>query len=150
MRIFLQFHGPDTLQRGKRLSIVSYPARGQAPEIYASGKACPQALQHGDVIDLGNRAFEVMHLPGHSSGSMGLYDARSQQFFSGDVVYDGQLLDDLEDSVITEFLDSMEQLLQLKTNEVCPGHYHSFDRRLTELVKQYIDTRKAPLCPSER
>jgi len=116
-------------------------------------KACPQAqaLQHGDVIDLGNRAFEIMHLPGHSSGSIGLYDASSQQFFSGDVVYDGHLLDDLQDSVISEYLDSMERLLQLKTNEVCPGHYHCFDRRrLHELVKQYIDTRKAPVCPSEK
>ncbi len=86
-------------------------------------KACPQAqvLQHGDVIDLGNRAFEVMHLPGHSSGSIGLYDGNSQQFFSGDVVYDGQLLDDLSDSVITEYLTSMEKLLQLKTDEVRPG-----------------------------
>jgi len=103
-------------------------------------KACPQAqaLQHGDVIDLGDRAIDVMHLPGHSSGSIGLYDARNQQFFSGDVLYDGQLLDDLEDSVITEYLDSMERLLQLKTDEVRPGHHHSFDRRrLTGLVRQY-------------
>ena len=115
-------------------------------------RACPQAeaLQHGDIIDLGNRAFEVMHLPGHSSGSIGLYDVHSQQFFSGDVVYDGELLDKLEDSVVSDYLDSMERLLQLKTDEVRPGHHHSFDRRrLQELVRTYIDTRKAPICPSE-
>jgi len=92
-----------------------------------------------------------MHLPGHSSGSIGLYDARRQQFFSGDVVYDGQLLDDLEDSVVEDYLVTMEQLLHLKTDEVRPGHYRSFDRRrLKELVTKYIDTRKAPLCPSEK
>ena len=115
-------------------------------------QACPQAqaLQHGDVIDLGNRAFEVLHLPGHSSGSIGLYDASAQQFFSGDVVYDGELLDQLEDSVVDDDLASMEQLLQLKTDEVRPGHYHSFDRRrLRELLRGYIDTRRAPRCPSE-
>ena len=114
--------------------------------------ACPQAqaLQHGDVIDLGDRAFEVMHLPGHSSGSIGLYDARAQQFFSGDVVYDGELLDALEDSVVSEYLDSMERLLQLPTDEVRPGHYRSFDRRrLQELVRGYIDTRRVPRCPSD-
>ena len=116
-------------------------------------RACPhaQVLQHGDVIDLGDRAFEVMHLPGHSSGSIGLYDARRQQFFSGDVVYDGQLLDDLEDSLVEDYLVTMEQLLHLKIDEVRPGHYRSFDRRrLNELVTKYIDTRKAPLCPSEK
>jgi hypothetical protein len=45
----------------------------------------------------------------------------------------------------------MERLLQLPTDEVRPGHYHSFDRRrLQELVRGYIDTRRAPLCPSEK
>jgi len=115
--------------------------------------ACPQAraLRHGDVIDLGDRAFEVMHLPGHSSGSIGLYDANAQQFFSGDVVYDGQLLDELEDSVVSDYLDSMECLPQLPTDEVRPGHYRSFDRRrLRALVRGYIDTRRAPVCPSEK
>ena len=116
-------------------------------------RACPQAraLQHGDVIDLGDRAFEVLHLPGHSSGSIGLYDPATRQFFSGDAVYDGRLLDELEDSVIDDYLDSMEKLLQLPADEVRPGHYHSFDRRrLRELVHTYLDTRRAPRCPGER
>ncbi len=116
-------------------------------------KACPQAqaIQHGDIIDLGDNAFQVMHLPGHSSGSIGLYSEKTHTLFSGDVVYDGELLDNLDDSVVSDYIDSMEQLLKLNPDEVRPGHYHSFDRRrLYELVTQYIDDRKAPLCPSER
>ena len=35
---------------------------------------CTQLLHEGDVIDLGDRAFEVLHLPGHSPGSIGLWD----------------------------------------------------------------------------
>jgi hypothetical protein len=31
----------------------------------------------GDVIDLGDRAFEVLHLPGHSPGWIGPWDAAS-------------------------------------------------------------------------
>lgn len=116
-------------------------------------KACPQAqaIRHGDVIDLGDKAFEVMHLPGHSSGSVGLYNPANQHFFSGDVVYDGELLDELEDSVVDDYIVSMEKLLQLETDEVRPGHYASFDRRrLRQLVMQYIDTRKAPVCPADK
>ena len=115
--------------------------------------ACPQAraIGHGDIIDLGDRAFEVLHLPGHSSGSVGLYDARSRTLFSGDVVYDGELLDTLDDSVVADYLDSMEKLLQLAADEVRPGHYRSFDRRrLRQLVTLYIETRKAPVCPADR
>ena len=129
----------------------SIPYQGFSASDYEV-KACPhaQAIRHGDVIDLGDKAFEVLHLPGHSSGSVGLYHPKTQTFFSGDVVYDGELLDNLDDSVVEDYIDSMEKLLQLKTDEVRPGHYHSFDRRrLRELVTQYISDRKAPLCPSE-
>ncbi len=130
----------------------SIPYQGFSANSYEV-KACPhaRAIQHGDVIDLGDKAFEVMHLPGHSSGSIGLYDPASQHLFSGDVVYDGELLDDLKDSVVDDYIRTMEELLQLKTDEVRPGHYHSFDRRrLRELVRQYINDKKAPLCPSEK
>ncbi len=116
-------------------------------------KACPHALalHHGDVVDLGDKAFEIIHLPGHSSGSIGLYNPVNQHFFSGDVVYDGELLDDLEDSVVDDYISSMEKLLQLKTDEVRPGHYASFDRRrLRQLVTRYINDKKAPLCPAEK
>ncbi len=127
------------------------PWEGFSADAYAVA-ACPQAqvLQHGDVIDLGDLAFEVQHLPGHSSGSVGLFNARNGQFFSGDVVYDGELLDELEDSVIDDYLVSMERLLQLPADEVRPGHYNSFDRRrLRELIRRYLDARKAPVCPSD-
>lgn len=163
--VYIHHNEHQALRSGDQRLILSVPKFGFVPDsdfdaipyqgFSASDyevRACPwaQALQHGDIIDLGNRAFEVMHLPGHSSGSIGLYDVAAQQFFSGDVVYDGQLLDELEDSVVSDYLDSMERLLQLQTDEVHPGHYHSFDRRrLRELLRTYIDTRKAPVCPSE-
>ena len=130
----------------------SIPYQGFSASHYEV-KACPhaQAIQQGDTIDLGDKAFEVMHLPGHSSGSIGLYHLGKQYFFSGDVVYDGSLLDDLKDSVVDDYLKSMEKLLQLKTDEVRPGHYHSFDRRrLRQLVRQYIEAKKVPLCPGEK
>ncbi len=148
---------PDLILSHPRLEFVndddfeSIPYEGFSACDYAV-KACPQAqaIHHGDVIDLGNKAFEVMHLPGHSSGSVGLFNPRSGQFFSGDVVYDGQLLDELEYSVIDDYLQTMERLLDLKTDEVRPGHYHSFSRKgLTELLRLYIDQKKAPLCPGD-
>ena len=112
-------------------------------------KACPhaQAIAHGDIIDLGDKVFEIIHLPGHSSGCIGLYNQKEQLFFSGDVVYDGTILDNLDDSVVDDYVDSMERLLTLKTDEVRPGHYQSFDRRrFKHLIGQYIDEKKAPIC----
>ncbi len=163
--VYIHANEHEPLCRGDARLILSDPAFGFIPDddfealpyegfsadAYAVA-ACPQAkrLQHGDVVDLGDRAFEVLHLPGHSSGSVGLFDPRAAQFFSGDVVYDGELLDELEDSVIDDYLVSMERLLQLAADEVRPGHYHSFDRRrLRELIRRYLDARKAPVCPAD-
>ena len=115
-------------------------------------QACPQAqgIKHGDVIDLGDKALEVMHLPGHSSGSVGLLDRKGARLFSRDVVYDGELLDELDDSVIDDYITTMQQLMQLETDEVRPGHYQSFDRRrLRELVTLYLESKKAPICPAD-
>ena len=50
------------------------------PTGFAAGsfrqQPCAQVteIDEGDVIDLGDRAFEVLHLPGHSPGSIGLWD----------------------------------------------------------------------------
>ena len=164
--VFIHQNEHAALQTGDQRLILSAPQFGFVPDsdfeaipyqgFSASDyevRACPQAqaLQQGDIIDLGNRAFEVLHLPGHSSGSIGLYDGASGQFFSGDAVYDGQLLDELEDSVIDDYIDSMERLLALPSDEIRPGHYHSFDRRrLRQLVRAYIDSRSAPLCPGDK
>ena len=127
------------------------PYEGFSASHYAV-RACPHArpISHGDIIDLGDKAFEVMHLPGHSSGSIALFDSDQQSLFSGDIVYDGELLDDLEDSVVADYLHSMEKLLKLPAVDIHPGHYHSFDqRRLMELVNEYIAQKKAPRCPGE-
>ena len=53
-----------------------------------------QRLADGDVLDLGDRCLRVIHLPGHSPGSIALLDIGSDRsLFSGDVVYDsGEIL----------------------------------------------------------
>jgi glyoxylase-like metal-dependent hydrolase (beta-lactamase superfamily II) len=50
-------------------------------------------LEAGDVIDLGDRTFEVVHTPGHSPGGIGLFEKKTCIFLSGDIVYDGPLID---------------------------------------------------------
>lgn len=100
-------------------------------------------VDEGDVIDLGNRQFEVLHLPGHSPGSIGLWEAKTGILFSGDAIYDGPLLDELPDSDIADYVKTMERLLTLAISCVHAGHDPSFDAaRLKEIACQYIDSRK--------
>ncbi len=44
-------------------------------------------LQDGDVIDVGGAALQVLHTPGHSPGSICLYEATSASLFSGDLIF---------------------------------------------------------------
>ncbi len=110
------------------------------PAAYVVQSCTPtRVLEDGDTIDLGDRSFEVMHLPGHSPDSIGLWDAASGTLFSGDAVYDGPLLDGNPDSDVETYVATMERLRALPVEVVHGGHEPSFDRRrLVELCDAYI------------
>ncbi|MCU1360420.1 MAG: fold metallo-hydrolase [Ilumatobacteraceae bacterium] len=99
-------------------------------------------VDEGSVIDTGDRHFEVLHLPGHSPGSIGLWEQATGTLFSGDAVYDGPLLDELPESDITQYCSTMERLIDLPVTVVHAGHDPSFGReRLQHLARAYLDRR---------
>ncbi len=137
-----------------RLSVPGYPVAG--PMITAipyagydlrSYRVRPakvtRKVEEGDRIDLGDRSFEVLHLPGHSRGSIGLWEAATGILFSGDSIYDGALLDDLPGSCIADYVRSMRRLSKLPVRVVHAGHNPSFGReRLRELADAYLKRRE--------
>ena len=95
-------------------------------------------LDEGDVIDLGDRVFRVLHLPGHSPGSIALFEAETGLFFSGDVVYDGALIDDLYHSDAQVLAASHARLRELAVRTVHAGHFASFGReRMLSILDDY-------------
>jgi glyoxylase-like metal-dependent hydrolase (beta-lactamase superfamily II) len=125
------------------LLVDAVPAGGLAAATLERAAApATRLLEDGDVVDLGDRAFEVLHLPGHSPGSIGLWDATTGVLFSGDAVYDGPLLDELSDSDITAYVATMRRLRELPVTVVHAGHEPSFGRqRLVELCDAYLRAR---------
>ena len=99
-------------------------------------------VDDGDVVDTGDRQFEILHLPGHSPGSIGLWEAETGTLFSGDAVYDGPLLDELYHSDVDDYCTTMRRLLELPVSVVHGGHDPSFGReRLREIARAYLDRR---------
>jgi glyoxylase-like metal-dependent hydrolase (beta-lactamase superfamily II) len=96
-------------------------------------------IGEGDIVDTGDRSFEVIHLPGHSPGSIALWEAKTGTLFSGDAIYDGPLLDQIPGSDIPTYIKTMERLRKLPVQVVHAGHEPSFGReRLVELVDDYL------------
>ncbi len=44
----------------------------------------PSLLRDGDVIDVGDRSFEVIHVTGHTAGSIAPWDPAGGVLFTGD------------------------------------------------------------------
>ena len=103
-----------------------------------------RVLDDGDVVDLGDRSFEILHLPGHSPGSIGLFEPETGVLFAGDAVYDGPLLDQLDGSDIDDYVATMGRLRELPVTAVHGGHEASFGRdRLREICDDYLRRRGA-------
>jgi len=118
----------------------AWPYEGFTPESYAVRPApLTGHLDEGDVIDLGDRVFNVFHLPGHSPGSIALYEVATKTLFAGDVVYDGALYDNVYHSDPDVYRLSLMRLRELDVDTVHGGHYGSFDRsRMGEIIDEYL------------
>lgn len=104
-----------------------------------AGSAPTRLLSEGDVLDLGDRMFEVLHLPGHSPGSIGLWEESTGVLFSGDALYDGPLLDELDGSDVDDYVTTIRRLREIPVTVVHGGHEPSFGRdRLVELCDAYL------------
>ncbi|MDA0702768.1 MAG: MBL fold metallo-hydrolase [Proteobacteria bacterium] len=103
------------------------PAPYTSTEYAVKAAPATRLVKDGDVIDLGDRVFEVIHTPGHSPGGIALWEAATGILFSGDIVYDGPLVEDAYHSDGEDYIASMERLLHLPVRVVHGGHFPSYD-----------------------
>lgn len=115
------------------------------PDPYVSAHyAVPAApatrlLWDGDVVDLGDRQFQVIHTPGHSPGGIALWEAATGILFSGDIVYDGELIEGTTDLEQAQYIRSMERLLALPVRVVHGGHFPSYSgERHRALIRDWL------------
>jgi glyoxylase-like metal-dependent hydrolase (beta-lactamase superfamily II) len=122
------------------LLVNAIPAEGYDVTTYAvTGSVPTLILEEGDVVDLGDRVFEVLHVPGHTAGSIALWDAGGGVLFTGDTA---ALDDPLHAEDEEAFISSLHRLRALPVELVCAGHSRPFGREeLRLLVEQQLATR---------
>ncbi|WP_447044477.1 MBL fold metallo-hydrolase [Vreelandella sp. H-I2] len=115
------------------------------PEPYSHERYCIQApqmvspLKDGEILDLGNRQWEVIHTPGHSPGGIALWETKTQTLISGDLIYDGPLIEDLWHSDLFDYAASMRRLRQLPVRTIHGGHFPSFSgQHLRQLIDDWL------------
>ncbi len=123
---------------------TALPPGGFSAETYRVTPApATRLLADREVIDLGDRHLSVIHAPGHSPGSIALWEEASGILFSGDAIYDGELVDDNYHSDPDAYIATMERLLEIPARVVHGGHFPSFDgERLRVLIRQYLDDKE--------
>jgi glyoxylase-like metal-dependent hydrolase (beta-lactamase superfamily II) len=100
-----------------------------------------EVLSEGDRIDLGDMCYRVLHLPGHSPGSIGLLEERSGILFSGDAIYDGALVDDLPGCDRGEYRRTMERLRELNVSIAFGGHGDPMSQeRMHDIAANYLNS----------
>ena len=93
-------------------------------------------LQGGETLNLGNTVWEVVHIPGHSMGSIGLYHRPMKILIPGDVVYSDHAIGrfDLYGADASKLKKSLISLAELEVDILLPGH----NQIVEGLPKEYI------------
>ncbi len=96
-------------------------------------------LDEGDVVDLGDRSFQIFHMPDHSPGSIALLDAKNKTLFSGDLIYDGDLYDSVYHSDRELYRESLQRLREFDVDVIHGGHEESFGKQqMLEIIDNYL------------
>jgi glyoxylase-like metal-dependent hydrolase (beta-lactamase superfamily II) len=121
------------------LLIEALPHPGYDPASYLLPGAPATGLLHeGDVVDLGDRRYEVLHLPGHSPGGIGLYEGATGTLFAADAIYDGPLIYAGPGMSVPDYRRTFAKLKALPVSVVHGGHDPSFDRdRMLAIIADY-------------
>jgi hydroxyacylglutathione hydrolase len=106
-------------------------------------------LRDGARIDLGDSVLRVIHTPGHTPGSICLYEANSKSLFSGDTVfpYGGIGRTDLPGGSSRDLIRSISRLVQLEVSVLYPGHGEVTANNVNEQIEQSLKFAKAIESP---
>ncbi len=78
----------------------------------------------GDIIDLGGRQLEIIHIPGHTPGSIAILDKDSRRIFTGDPIQDGRIFMFGVQRELHAYCQSLERLKKHidRFDEIYPSH----------------------------
>ncbi|MCK9566465.1 MAG: MBL fold metallo-hydrolase, partial [Methanothrix sp.] len=125
---------------GDDLASVAYLFGQQAP-VYE----VDETLKEGMVLDIGEWKLRVLETPGHSLGSLCLYEENAKVLFSGDTVFpDGNIgRTDMYGGDTPELVRSIERLTKLDVQTMYPGHMEITSRDVNRQIQMSLRFAKS-------
>ena len=76
-----------------------------------------------------------------------MFEKATGIFLSGDIIYDGPLIDDAYHSNKEEYMNTMRNLRTLPISIIHGGHFPSFGAtRYRQLIDEYLASKRKPGC----
>ena len=93
-------------------------------EYFDLDEASIMKVVEGDVIETLGHRLTVIHTPGHTAGSICLYDSDNRILFSGDTVFTNGAFGrtDLPTGNARAMKESLKRLTEFNINSLLPGH----------------------------
>ncbi len=99
-----------------------------------------KALVGNENLKIGDELFDVIYTPGHSKGSICLYDSKNKSLFSGDTIFAygdfGRY--DLEGGDFNELLNSIKYLSSIDVKSLYPGHGPVIEEFATDHIQKSL------------
>lgn len=94
-------------------------------------------LNHGDVLDLGDRELLAIHTPGEALDHICLLDSKERVLFCGDILVHGSIWTHLSDGSLKSLIKSYENLME---------YYGFFDYLMPSHNEPWIKKSLIPEC----
>ncbi len=99
-----------------------------------------ERIADGDRFSTGAHAFEVIHTPGHTIGSICLFEKASGTLISGDTVFVGGVGRwDFPTGDFASLVASIKRLFELNPESIYPGHGPCADRNGKQHIKEDLN-----------
>ena len=105
-------------------------------------------LKNGQIIELGDRQFEVIHCPGHTPGNICLYDRKDRLLITGDTLC-GEAVNYIRmDKEI--YIKSIKRLLELDVKLLIQSHPREPFRKAVLIGEETKEGMRASIAYAEQ
>jgi len=94
-----------------------------------------ETLKDGQIVRIGDRDFEVIHTPGHSSDSICLYCEEDKTLFSGDTPL---RVSTPGGSYSIEFIQALENLIRRDVRTIYSGHDNPVEENAGDMIRRTL------------